>query len=453
MEEITIMSVSVENLENNMAKLTIEVPAEDFEKAVQRVYLRQKKNITLPGFRKGKAPRNLIEKMYGEGIFFEDAANDILPGAYSDGAKESGLDIVSTPEIEVTQIGKGKDFIFTAEVAVKPDVELGQYKGVEVPKTDTTVTDKDVEDRLEQEQKKNSRTITLEGDDAAARDDTLTLDYEGKIDGEAFEGGTAKDQKLKLGSNTFIPGFEDQLIGVKTGETKEVTVTFPEDYHAEDLKGKEAVFTCTIHKIERTELPELDDEFASDAGFDTLDDYKADLRKQLQDEKDKATEQAKKDNGVSKAAENAKMDIPEAMLNTRADEMIDNFARRLQSQGMSFDQYMKYTGADRKSMREQVKPQAKIQIRNELVLEKVAEAENIEVSDEEVDEEIANMAKAYNMSAEDFGKMIGDDQKKLIREDLKVQKAADLIGSNAVEVEKPAEDEKAEETEKKDDAE
>jgi trigger factor len=448
------MSVSVENLEHNMAKMTVEVPAEDFEKAIQNVYLRQKKNITIPGFRKGKAPRKLIEKMYGEGIFFEDAANDLLPGAYSDAAKESGLDIVSTPEINVTQLGKDQPFIFTAEVAVRPDVTLGQYKGVEVLKTDTTVTDEDLDNRIKQEQQKNSRTITLEDDQAAEKDDTLTLDYEGKIDGEAFEGGTAKDQRLKLGSNTFIPGFEDQLIGVKTGETKEVKVTFPEDYHAEDLKGKDAVFTCTVHKIERTELPEVDDEFAADAGFDNLDTYKEDLKKQLQNEKDEAAKQARRDNGLSKAASNATIDIPEAMINTRADEMVDNFARRLQSQGMSFEQYMKYTGADRNTMREQVKPQAKIQIRNELVLGKIADVENIEVSDDELQKEIEDMAKSYNMKVEDIEKILGDDQKDIIRNDLKLQKAADLIADNAVEVEKLEEeapaDKKSDEAEAED---
>jgi trigger factor len=448
------MSVSVENLEHNMAKMTVEVPAEDFEKAIQNVYLRQKMNITIPGFRKGKAPRKLIEKMYGEGIFFEDAANDLLPGAYSDAAKESGLDIVSTPEINVTQLGKDQPFIFTAEVAVRPDVTLGQYKGVEVLKTDTTVTDEDLDNRIKQEQQKNSRTITLEDDQAAEKDDTLTLDYEGKIDGEAFEGGTAKDQRLKLGSNTFIPGFEDQLIGVKTGETKEVKVTFPEDYHAEDLKGKDAVFTCTVHKIERTELPEVDDEFAADAGFDNLDAYKEDLKKQLQNEKDEAAKQARRDNGLSKAASNATIDIPEAMINTRADEMVDNFARRLQSQGMSFEQYMKYTGADRNTMREQVKPQAKIQIRNELVLGKIADVENIEVSDDELQKEIEDMAKPYNMKVEDIEKILGDDQKDIIRNDLKLQKAADLIADNAVEVEKLEEeapaDKKSDEAEAED---
>ena len=446
------MSVKVENLEKSMAKLTVEVSAEEFEKAMQNAYQKQKKNISIPGFRKGKVPRQMIEKMYGPGVFYEDAANAILPSAYADAAKESGLDIVSQPKIDVTQIEKGKTFIFTAEVAVKPEVVLGEYKGVEVPKTDTTVTDEEVEKELEADQKKNAREVTLEDDQEAAKDDVLTLDYEGTVDGVAFDGGTAKDQSLKLGSNTFIPGFEDQLIGVKTGETRVVKVTFPEDYHAEDLKGKDAEFTCTVKKLLRTELDELNDEYAQDhSEFDTLDEYKADLRKQITERKENEAKQARKDNGVSKAASNATIEIPEAMLDTRADEMVQNFARRLQAQGMSLEQYMKYTGSDVNQMRAQVKPQAEIQIRNELVLEKIAETEKIEVTDEDVNKEIENMAKAYNMKVEDISKLIDDEQKESIRKELAVQKAADLIADNAVEVEKkeeeaaPAEEKKEEE--------
>ena len=446
------MSVKVENLEKSMAKLTVEVSAEEFEKAMQNAYQKQKKNISIPGFRKGKVPRQMIEKMYGPGVFYEDAANSILPSAYADAAKESGLDIVSQPKIDVTQIEKGKDFIFTAEVAVKPDVVLGEYKGVEVPKTDTSVTDEEVEKELEADQKKNAREVTLEDDQEAAKDDVLTLDYAGTVDGVAFDGGTAKDQTLKLGSNTFIPGFEDQLIGVKTGETRVVKVTFPEDYHAEELKGKDAELTCTVKKIVRTEMDELNDEYAQDhSEFDTLDEYKADLKKQITERKEKEAKQARKDNGVSKAASNATIEIPEAMLDTRADEMVQNFARRLQAQGMSLEQYMKYTGADVNQMRAQVKPQAEIQIRNELVLEKIAETEKIEVTDEDVNKEIENMAKAYNMKVEDISKLIDDEQKESIRKELAVQKAADLIADNAVEVEKkeeeaaPAEEKKEEE--------
>ena len=439
------MSVQVENLEKSMAKLTVTVSAEDFEKALQRAYQKQKKNISIPGFRKGKVPRQVIEKMYGAGVFYEDAANSILPGAYADAAKESGLDITSTPQIDVTQIEKGKDFIFTATVALKPDVVLGQYKGVEVPKPDRTVTDEDVEKALKEEQEKNARQITVE-DGGAENGDSVVMDYEGKIDGEPFEGGSAKNHTLVLGSGSFIPGFEDGLLGVKGGETRDVEVTFPEDYHAEELKGKKAVFTCRVEKVTRKELPELDDEFAQEVSeFDTLDAYKADVRKNLETKKEEAARQEIKDNAVSKAAHNSTIEIPAPMIDTQADRMIDNFARRLQAQGMSMQQYMQFTGSDENMMREQVKPQAEIQIRNQLTLEKIAEAENIQVSDEEVDQEIEKMAKAYNMEPDKMKEIIGDEEKENIRKDLADQKAMDLVADAAVEVEKKEEPAKAEE--------
>ena len=439
------MSVQVENLEKSMAKLTVTVSAEDFEKALQRAYQKQKKNISIPGFRKGKVPRQVIEKMYGAGVFYEDAANSILPGAYADAAKESGLDITSTPQIDVTQIEKGKDFIFTATVALKPDVVLGQYKGVEVPKPDRTVTDEDVEKALKEEQEKNARQITVE-DGGAENGDSVVMDYEGKIDGEPFEGGSAKNHTLVLGSGSFIPGFEDGLLGVKGGETRDVEVTFPEDYHAEELKGKKAVFTCNVEKVTRKELPELDDEFAQEVSeFDTLDAYKADVRKNLETKKEEAARQEIKDNAVSKAAQNSTIEIPAPMIDTQADRMIDNFARRLQAQGMSMQQYMQFTGSDENMMREQVKPQAEIQIRNQLTLEKIAEAENIQVSDEELDQEIEKMAKAYNMEPDKMKEIIGDEEKENIRKDLADQKAMDLVADAAVEVEKKEEPAKAEE--------
>ena len=439
------MSVQVENLEKSMAKLTVTVSAEDFEKALQRAYQKQKKNISIPGFRKGKVPRQVIEKMYGAGVFYEDAANSILPGAYADAAKESGLDITSTPQIDVTQIEKGKDFIFTATVALKPDVVLGQYKGVEVPKPDRTVTDEDVEKALKEEQEKNARQITVE-DGGAENGDSVVMDYEGKIDGEPFEGGSAKNHTLVLGSGSFIPGFEDGLLGVKGGETRDVEVTFPEDYHAEELKGKKAVFTCKVEKVTRKELPELDDEFAQEVSeFDTLDAYKADVRKNLETKKEEAARQEIKDNAVSKAAQNSTIEIPAPMIDTQADRMIDNFARRLQAQGMSMQQYMQFTGSDENMMREQVKPQAEIQIRNQLTLEKIAETENIQVSDEEVDQEIEKMAKAYNMEPDKMKEIIGDEEKENIRKDLADQKAMDLVADAAAEVEKKEEPAKAEE--------
>ena len=434
------MSVKVENLENNMAKLTIEVSAEEFEKAMQSAYQKQKKNISIPGVRKGKVPRAMVEKMYGPAVFYEDAANSLIPSAYEEAAKESELEIVSTPEIDVEQIEKGKSFIFNATVATKPEVTLGDYKGINVPKTEVAVTEEEIEAELKSEQEKNGREITVE-DAGAEMGDTVTLDYAGAIDGVAFDGGTANDQNLKLGSNSFIPGFEDQLVGVKAGESREVKVTFPEDYHAEDLKGKEAVFVCTVKKITRTELPELNDEFAQDVSeFDTLEEYKADLSKKITERKEKQAAQAKKDNAVSRAAQNATIDIPAAMLNTRADEMVNNFARRLQAQGMSMEMYMKYTGADANAMREQVKPQAEIQIRNELVLEKIAEVENLEVADADIDKEIEEMAKAYNMEADKMKEIIGEEERKTIARDLKVQKAIDFVAENAVEVEEKEED-------------
>ncbi|MDO4622960.1 MAG: trigger factor [Eubacteriales bacterium] len=429
------MSVKVENLEKNMAKLTIEVSAEDFEAAMQHAYQKQKKNISIPGFRKGKVPKQMVEKMYGPAIFYEDAANELINENYPKAAEESGLEIVSQPQIDVTQIEKGKSFIFTAEVAVKPEVTLGQYKGVEVEKSDITVTDEEVEKALASEQQKNSRKITIE-DGAAEMDDTVTMDYAGTIDGVAFAGGTAENQDLKLGSGSFIPGFEEQLVGVKAGETKEVNVTFPEDYHAEDLKGKAAVFTCTVHKITRTELPELNDEFAQDVSeFDTLEEYKADLMGKILTDKQAAAKQAKTDAAVAKAAENAEIEIPDAMIATRADDMVENFARRLQSQGMSIEQYMQYTGSDINAMRDQVKPQAESQIRTELTLEKIAEVEALVVDDEAVEKEIADMAKAYNMEVEQIKSILGDAQIEVMKKELLAQKAAEFVAENAVEVE------------------
>ena len=443
------MSVTVENLEKSMAKLTVEVSAEEFEKAMQKAYMSQRKDISIPGFRKGKVPRPMIEKLYGPGVFYEDAANSILPGAYEEAAKESGLDITSQPEIDVTQIEKGKPFIFTATVAVRPEVVLGQYKGVEVPRTDVTVSDEELEAELAREQDKNSRQITLE-DEAAAEGDTVTMDYEGKVDGVAFEGGTAQGADLTLGSGTFIPGFEEQLIGVKAGETKEVHVTFPEEYHAEDLAGKDAVFTCDVIKVSRKELPELNDEFAQDVSeFDTLEEYKEDLKKQLQERKESTAKQNRIDNAVSRAARNAEIEIPEPMLLTRCDETLNNFARQLASQGMSFDQYMQFTGSNMDMMREQVKPQAEIQLRNELVLDKVAEVENIEVTDEEIFSEVEEMAKAYGMDPEQMKEAMTDEEKENFRKDLAARKAMDLIADAAVEVDEPEEPETdaAEETE------
>lgn len=433
------MSVTVENLEKSMAKLTIEVAAEEFEKAMQKAYMQQKNSISIPGFRKGKVPRQMVEKMYGPGIFYEDAANIVLPDAYEEGAKESGLDITSSPEIEVTQVEKGKPFIFTALVALRPEVKLGNYKGLEVPRNDVSVSDEELEKELRKEQEKNGRQITI--DDEAAQDgDTVTMDYKGTIDGEAFEGGSAQGANLTLGSGTFIPGFEEQLVGVKAGETKEVHVTFPEDYHAEELKGKEAVFTCDVIKISRTELPELNDEFAQDVSeFDTIDEYKEDLRKQLQQRKENAAKQSRRDNALSRAARAAEIEIPAPMLETRAVDMVNNFARQLAAQGMNLEQYMQYTGSNAEMMREQVKPQAEIQIRNELVLDEIAKAEGIEVTEEEILAEVEEMAKSYGIDADKMKEVMTDEERENFRKDLAARKALDLIADAAVEVDEPEE--------------
>ena len=438
------MSVQVENLEKNMAKLTIEVSAEELEKALQGAYLKQKKNISIPGFRKGKVPRAMIEKMYGAGVFYEDAANALIPQAYSQAAEESKLDIVSQPDIHVEQIEKGKPFIFTAEVAVKPEVTLGEYKGVAVPKTNVEVTDEEVDDALKKEQEKNSRTITVE-DRAAENGDIVTIDFEGSVDGEAFEGGSGKEYPLTLGSNTFIPGFEDQLVGAKVDDVVDVHVTFPEDYNSEELKGKAAVFKCTVHKIETKELPELDDDFAKDVSeFDTLEEYKNDIREDLKKKKEEEAKREKENAAVDKAVANASMEIPDAMINTQAAQMVDNFARRLSSQGMSMEQYMQYTGQNAAALQEQMKPQALKQIQTRLVLEKVVEVENIQVSEEKLEEEIQKMAKMYNMEADKLKELLGDAEKNQMKEDLAVQEAVTFLADNAVETEEKAEDKEAE---------
>ena len=435
------MSVQVENLEKNMAKLTIEVTAEDLEKALNAAYQRQKKNISIPGFRKGKVPRAMVEKMYGPAVFYEDAVNSLIPQEYAKAADESGLDIVSQPEIDVVQIEKGKPFIFTAEVAVKPEVTLGEYKGLEVPKADLEVTDEEIEAELKKEQEKNARTIHVE-DRAAQEGDKVTIDFEGFVDGVAFEGGAGKDYPLTLGSKTFIPGFEEQLVGVALEQPVDVNVTFPEDYQAEELKGKEAVFKCVIHKIEAKELPELDDDFAKDVSeFDTLEEYKKEIKDNIEKRKADAAKTEKENAVVDKAIENAQMDIPEAMVKTQINQMIDDFARRIQSQGLTMEQYMQFTGSTRETMQEQMRPQAMKRIQSRLVLEKVAEVENIQISDEKLDEELTKMAEMYKMELDKFKELVDDYQKDQMKKDLPVQEAVTLMAENAKEVEVKAEEE------------
>ena len=422
------MSLQVEKLEKNMAKLTIEVSAEDLDKAMEKAYQKQKSRISLPGFRKGKAPRKMIESMYGKGVFMEDAVNSLVPQEYTKALGECDLEIVSQPEINVTQMEPGKALIFTADVAVKPEVTLGDYKGVEVPKSEIAVTDEEVDAEVKKEQDKNARTVAVE-DRAAANGDITTIDFEGFVDGVA----------LTLGSGTFIPGFEDQLVGANAGDHVEVKVTFPEEYQAKELAGKEAVFQCDVKKIETKEVPELDDEFAKDVSeFDTLAEYKEDVKKKLTEKKEKEARTAKENAAVDKAIENAQMDIPELMTKTECRQMMDDFSRRMQQQGLSMEQYFQFTGQSMDKMMEDMKPQALKRIQTRLVLEKVAEAENIQPSEEEITEEIQKMADAYKMEADKIREAIGESGLEQMKKDMAVQKAVTVIADAAVEVEKAA---------------
>ena len=432
------MSLQVEKLEKNMAKLTIEVSAEDLDKAMEKAYQKQKSRISLPGFRKGKAPRKMIESMYGKGVFMEDAVNSLVPQEYTKALGECDLEIVSQPEINVTQMEPGKALIFTADVAVKPEVTLGDYKGVEVPKSEIAVTDEEVDAEVKKEQDKNARTVAVE-DRAAANGDITTIDFEGFVDGVAFEGGKGTDYALTLGSGTFIPGFEDQLVGANTGDHVEVKVTFPEEYQAKELAGKEAVFQCDVKKIETKEVPELDDEFAKDVSeFDTLAEYKEDVKKKLTEKKEKEARTAKENAAVDKAIENAQMDIPELMTKTECRQMMDDFSRRMQQQGLSMEQYFQFTGQSMDKMMEDMKPQALKRIQTRLVLEKVAEAENIQPPEEEITEEIQKMADAYKMEADKIREAIGESGLEQMKKDMAVQKAVTVIADAAVEVEKAA---------------
>ncbi len=427
------MSLQVEKLEKSMAKLTIEVSADDLEKALQSAYKKQKNKIAIPGFRKGKVPRQMIEKMYGAEIFYDDAANELIPKAYSEAYDECEEDIVSRPEIDVIQIEKGKPFIFTATVALKPEVTLGEYKGLEVEKVSTEVTAEEVDAKIKEEAEKNARQITVE--DRPVQDgDEVILDYEGFVDGAAFDGGKGENYPLTIGSGSFIPGFEEQLIGVEAGAQKEINVTFPEEYHAEELKGKEAVFKCTIHEIKAKELPEIDDEFASEVSeFDTLEEYKEDLKKQLADKKVAEGREKQEDEAVEQAVKNAQYELPEAMIETQVMQMADSFTQRMRAQGLTMEQYFQFTGLTAEKFMEDLRPQAVKSIETRLVLEAVVKAENIEVSDERFDEEIEKMAKNYQMEADKLKEYMGDKEKKQMREDIAVQEAVTFLADNAVE--------------------
>ena len=427
------MSLQVEKLEKNMAKITIEVGADRLDKAIESAYRRQKGKISIPGFRKGKVPRQIVEKMYGKEVFYEDAANMLIQDAYAEALDECEEDIVSSPKIEVTQIEAGKPFIFTAEVALKPEVKLGKYKGVKVEKSETAVTDEEVDEVIERERENNARNISVE--DRAVKDGDMTvLDFEGFVDGVAFEGGKGENYPLTIGSGAFIPGFEEQLVGAEIGKEVEVNVTFPEDYQSEDLKGKAAVFKCTVKEIKEKELPELDDEFAGEVSeFDTLAEYKEDVKKNLEEKKVKEAKENKEREAVEAVVDLSEMDIPEAMIETQQRQMVDEFAQRITMQGLSMEQYFQFTGTNYQQMIENVKPQAEKRIQSRLVLEAIAAAENIVVSDEEFDKEIETMAEVYQMDASKVKEMLGEKEMKNIRQDLAVRKAAEFVAENAKE--------------------
>ena len=428
------MSFKVEQLEEkNMVKLVIEATAEEFEAGLNTAYNKSKSKINVPGFRKGKAPRKIIEQLYGQEVFFEDAANAIIPDAYAKACIESELDIVSQPKISVTQLEKGKPFVFEAEVAVRPEVELGNYKGVEVSKVDTEATDADVEEEIKKVAEQNSRTITVE--DRAVKDGDMTvIDFEGFIDGEAFEGGKGENYPLTIGSHSFIDNFEDQIIGMNIGDEKEINVTFPEDYHAEELKGKPATFKVSVKEIKEKQLPDIDDDFAQDVSdFDTLDEYKADLKKKIAERKEAEAKKQKETEAIEKIVADSKMDIPQAMIDTQVTRMAEDFAQRLQQQGLSLETYFKYTGLTAEKILDDMKPEAVKRIQNSLVLEAVAKAENIQVSDDEFNAELSKMAEMYKMEVDKIKEFMGESEEKQMRDDIAIQKAVDLIVSSAFE--------------------
>lgn len=427
------MNVKVETLEKGMAKLIIEVSEDKLEEALQQAYLRQRGKISLPGFRKGKVPRKMVEKMFGPAIFYEEAANQLIRENYGEAADESGIDIVSRPVIDIDQIEKGKPFIFTAEVAARPEVTLGKYKGVTVTKIDTTASAEEVDEAVEKERNNNARTITVE-DRAVEDGDTVIIDYEGFVDGVAFEGGKGENQSLEIGSHSFIDTFEEQLIGKNSGDETEVNVTFPEEYHAEDLAGKPAKFNVKIHEIKVRELPDLDDEFAQDVSeFDTLEEYKEDVKKQIEERKQAEARRAKEEEAVQKIVDKSSMEIPDAMIETQVEIMVEEFAQRISQQGLNFEQYMQFSGMTMDKLKEQVRPDAISRIKSSLVLEQIAKEENIEVTDDDVNAEMEKMAAAYGMDVEKVKELIAGSELESMKKDIAVQKAVTLIMDNVKE--------------------
>ena len=428
------MGLQLEKLEHNMAKMTIEVGAEELEKALEKAFQKQKNKINIPGFRKGKAPRKLVEKMYGPEVFYEDAANILIPDAYDKAVEECGEEIVSSPKIEVTEIEAGKGMVFTAEVALKPEVTLGKYKGVKVDKADTTVTEEEVAAAIDKERESNARAVNVTDRAVKSGDETI-IDFEGFVDGVAFEGGKGENYPLTIGSNAFIPGFEDGLIGAELEKEVDVNVTFPEDYQAKELAGKPAVFKCVVKEIKEKILPELDDEFASDVSdFDTLAEYREDVKKNLEERKAANAKREKVDAVVEAVIADAKMDIPEAMIETTQRQLLDEYAQNMQAQGLSLEQYMKYTGLDADTLLEQLRPQAEDRIKGRLVLGAVAKAENITVTEEDYEEEVKSMAEAYGIEPEKAKEMLNESAKKSIMEDIAIRNAQEFVVENAKEV-------------------
>ena len=427
------MGVQVEKLEKNMAKLTVEVSAEEVEKAIQTAYQKMRKNINIPGFRKGKAPRHLIEKMYGKEVFYNDAIDNMLPSAYAKAVDECGEEIVSRPEIQVVQLESGKPFIFTASVAVKPEVVLGEYKGIQVDKAPVEVLDAEIEAEITKEREANARTITVD-DRAVQKGDIISLDFDGYVDGKAFEGGKSEDYELTIGSGAFIPGFEEQLVGAEIGKELEVNVTFPEEYHAKELAGKAAVFKCKVNSAKVKELPEVDDEFAQEVSeFDTLDAYKEDIKAKLLKDKEEDARRVKEDAVIEKIIEGAQMEIPDAMVEFQSEQMMEDFAQRMQAQGLSLQQYFQFSGMTAEKYKEQMKPRALKNIQSRLVLEAVAKAENIEATEEDLDAEMTKMAEMYKMEVEKVKELISDYQRDEMKKDIAIQKAVDLVTEAAVE--------------------
>lgn len=429
------MNVQVENLEKNMAKLTVTVDAAELEKAITKAYNKQKNSISVPGFRKGKVPQHMIEKMYGAEIFYEDAANIIMQETYPQAYDESKLDIVSQPKVDITQLEKGKDFIYTAEVAVKPEVKLGKYKGVSVTKIDSKVTATEVNDSIKAELERDARMVTKNG--KAAKNDTAVIDFEGFIDGVAFEGGKGENYDLVLGSGSFIPGFEDQLIGHKAGEDVDVEVTFPENYQAEDLAGKPAVFKCHIHEVKKKDVPKLDDEYVADhTEFETVDEYKASVKERLENNKKAEGRRAQEDEAIAKIVEDSEMEIPDAMLDYQVENMINDFANNMAQQGLSLQQYMQFTGMTMDAFRDQVRPDALSRTQSSLVLEAIAKAEKIEASDADVDAKLEEMSKQYGMELDQLKTLVGEGEKESMKKDIAIEKAIELIMDNIKETAK-----------------